>query len=157
MAYNCATLPPPGHADSQVDFGEAVTSQDQNWLQSFVTKTGGLQELNGLTIDSDESFTSLTVCNCDRVLLAAKNLNGLYLFAHGEFLPQTINVNKQKVRRRSRDSIAHKTITPTIKNHPVLRLRHNGVAGEYEIRGTECCVHAFEQQHHVLSQSYHNQ
>ena len=81
-----------GHADAQVDVCEALAAEDQDRFVGLLADAGGLQKLDGLAIDFDDTLAFFAVRDGHRVFLAAEHLDGLNL-AHCECLT---NENKQQ-------------------------------------------------------------
>ncbi len=66
------------HADTHIDAGEFLTTQQQNGLERLVSQNLRLHQLNGTAIDLDQTSSPLTIGDSHRRLLAAEALDGLH-------------------------------------------------------------------------------
>ena len=69
-------------ADSDVEAVEAVGTEEEDGLVNLHSHGGGLEELEGLTVDTDVTGTGANVSDGGGVLLSAETLDLLLFFCH---------------------------------------------------------------------------
>jgi hypothetical protein len=62
-------------SDSHVNLGEILLTQEQDGLEGLDTESGGVEVIQGDTVDSDHTSTGLNQSNSDGVPLATKGLD----------------------------------------------------------------------------------
>jgi hypothetical protein len=66
------------HADTHIDAGEFLTTQQQNGLERLLSQNLRLHQLRWTAIDLDQTSSPLTIGDGHRRLLAAEALDGLH-------------------------------------------------------------------------------
>ena len=72
VELGCATA--SLYSDAHVNIGEAGKAKEEEGFQNLGAKSGGLNELDGLSVHLDKATAALAVCDGDGGFLAPKDL-----------------------------------------------------------------------------------